>query len=88
MKKRDRIYQRTDSGSKAWESEKSGLPPAHRKILGLIDQATDSHEVIDNMSEHSEEQVLAWLEELESLCFVACSYPTLAADEDEKDGVS
>jgi hypothetical protein len=82
MKRQDRTYSRTDAGSRAWQDENSGLRPAYRKILGLINQATDSHEVVNSMSEDSE-QVLAWLDELESLCFVACSYPTLAADEYE-----
>jgi hypothetical protein len=83
MNKQLRIYQRTESGRRAWADEKSGLPTAYRKILGLINQAIDSHEVINSMSEDSEKQVLAWLDELESLCFVACSSPTLAADEYE-----
>lgn len=81
MKKRARIYQRTKSGSKAWEDEKSGLPPAYRKILGLIDHPTQPDEVIHSMSQDLEEQVRAWLDELESLCFVACSYPTPATTE-------
>jgi hypothetical protein len=80
MKRRNRVYRRTASGRKAWGNEESGLPPTDRKILGLIDQATDSHEVIRIMPESSEEQILAWLDELETLCYVACN-PTPATDE-------
>ena len=80
MRKRDRVYRRTDSGRKALGNDKSGLPPTYRKILGLIDQPTDSHEVIRIMLESSEEQILAWLDELESLCYVACN-PTPVTDE-------
>ena len=79
MKKRHRIYQRTDNGRKAWEEE-VGLPFAYRKILGLIDHPTYSDEIVKSMSQNSGEQVLAWLDELESLGFVACAFVALGAD--------
>jgi DNA-binding PadR family transcriptional regulator len=80
VNRRDRIYQRTDSGRKAWQDENSGLPPAYRGILGLIDHPTPSGEIVNGMFPDSEGQVLAWLDELESLGFVACSTVALGAE--------
>ena len=80
MKRRQGVYRRTESGRTAWVSENSGIPPAYRKILGMIDHPTPSHEVIRCMSEDSEEQVWAWLDQLESLCFVESSFLALGAD--------
>jgi len=81
MKKRDCTYRRTDSGCKAWESESSGLPPAYRRILGLIDHSTHADQVISGMSQVPSEEVWGWLDELESLGFVEASFVALAGGE-------
>jgi hypothetical protein len=80
MIRRQGVYRRTESGRKAWVSENSGIPPGYRKILALIDHPTPSYEVINRLPEDSEQQVWAWLDELESLCFVESSFLASGAD--------
>jgi hypothetical protein len=79
--KRDCTYQRTDSGHKALANESSGLPPAYRKILGLTEHPTHADQVVGGMSQVSREEVLGWLDELESLGFLESSLVALAAGE-------
>ncbi|HWD23614.1 MAG TPA: hypothetical protein VG591_10840 [Burkholderiales bacterium] len=74
MQKQHRTYGRTDAGRHAWENEKSGLPAAYRKILGLVERLTQADEIIVCMSGDDPEDVLCWLDEMETLGFVECSF--------------
>lgn len=65
-----RLYRRTETGRKAWASLQSGLPAAYRRILGLIHNATYCDEVLSGMPDCAARQVRAWLDELETLCFI------------------
>lgn len=74
MQKQHRIYGRTDAGRLAWENEQSGLPAAYRKILGLLERLTPADEIIVSMPGDDPEDVLCWLDEMETLGFVECSF--------------
>ena len=65
-----RIYRQTDTGSKAWESPNSGLPPAYRRILDLLQDAACCDDILTRMPECRRKQVQDWLDELETLCFI------------------
>ncbi len=65
-----RKYRQTDTGRKAWESLDSGLPPAYRRILDLVQGVAYSDEILAAMQDCCPRQVQAWLDELETLCFV------------------
>ena len=65
-----RFYTRTTSGQRAWSSASSGLPAHYRRILSLIAKPTPADRVCTGMLEHPARQVQAWLDELETLCFV------------------
>ncbi len=66
----EKIYRRTEAGRKAWESRNSGLPPAYRRILGLIHGTAHCDEVLSAMRDCAGKQVHDWLDELETLCFI------------------
>jgi hypothetical protein len=70
MERERRRYRQTDSGRKAWESRHSGLPPAYRRILGLIQGTACCDEVFAGMHDCSSREVQGWLDELETLCFI------------------
>jgi hypothetical protein len=65
-----RKYRQTDTGRKAWESGNSGLPPAYRRILGVVNGVAYSDEILGAMHDCCPKQVQAWLDELETLCFI------------------
>jgi hypothetical protein len=65
-----RVYTRTVSGHRAWASPTSGLPTQYRQIIGLIHHATSAESVCNAMQAHPARQVQAWLDELETLCFL------------------
>jgi hypothetical protein len=65
-----RTYRQTDTGRKAWESRSSGLPPAYRRILGLLQSAACCDDILAGMPECRKKQVQDWLDELETLCFI------------------
>lgn len=66
-----RTYRQTDTGRKAWESRNSGLPPAYRRILGLLEaEAACSDDILAGMPDCCRKQVQDWLDELETLCFI------------------
>jgi hypothetical protein len=66
-----RICRRTNSGRKALESECSGLPAAYRKILEVLERERTAAELVAEMRGlFSERQVLVWLDELDTLCFI------------------
>jgi hypothetical protein len=66
-----RVYLLTEAGSRAWESPRSGLPAHYRQILGLIQTETDAEEIHVGMRSHSQRQINDWLDELDTLGFVA-----------------
>ena len=66
-----RIYLLTEAGSRAWQSPRSGLPAHYRQILGLIQSETDADEIHVGMQSHSRRQINDWLDELDTLGFVA-----------------
>ena len=56
---------------RALESECSGLPSAYRKILEMLERERTAAEIVTGMRGlFSERQVLAWLDELDTLCFI------------------
>jgi hypothetical protein len=65
-----RKYRQTDNGRKAWESRTSGLPPAYRRILDLVQGVAYSDEILAAMQDCCPRQVQCWLDELETLCFI------------------
>ena len=65
-----RTYRQTDTGRKAWESGNSGLPPAYRRILGLVQATACSDDILAGMSDCCQKQVQDWIDELETLCFI------------------
>ncbi|MGH8690626.1 MAG: hypothetical protein ACREUS_06315 [Burkholderiales bacterium] len=66
-----RAYVLTKAGSKACSSRRSGLPAHYRQILGLIRSATGDDEIHAAMRPHPPEQVDSWLDELDTLGFIA-----------------
>jgi hypothetical protein len=70
MAKIERSYQRTDAGRKAWEKQDSGLPAEYRRILGLLQTQIHSDAIRAALRRYSDEQIVAWLTELESLGLV------------------
>jgi hypothetical protein len=65
-----RKYRQTDAGRKAWESRNSGLPPAYRRILDLLQSAAESEQILAAMQDCGVKQVQDWLDELETLGFI------------------
>jgi hypothetical protein len=57
------------------------VPEWYRTILGLIRGETTFSEIIGGMSTHSQKEVLAWLEPLQTLGFVELAVPTASEPE-------
>lgn len=66
-----RTYVLTKAGSKARASRRSGLPRHYRQILELIRSAIDDEEVRSALQSHPSRQVDDWLDELDTLGFIA-----------------
>jgi hypothetical protein len=66
----ERIYRRTEAGTRAWASDRSGLPAAYRRILALIDCDTHSDVIRGAMTAYPVKQLMQWLEQLETLKFL------------------
>jgi hypothetical protein len=66
-----RSYVVTEAGCRAWENPASGLPSHYRRILGLIQSRSDPDEICGGMRSHSRRQISDWLDELDTLGFVA-----------------
>jgi hypothetical protein len=64
------IYQRTEAGLRAWRSPRSGLPAQYRSILGLIQTETHSDAILAGLGHYTDQQILDWLAELETLGFI------------------
>lgn len=66
-----RRYARTAAGQRAWECPASGLPAHYRQIISLIAAKTSREEIFKEMAWHSTRQVQSWLDELQTLGFIA-----------------
>jgi hypothetical protein len=67
MAKLERIYRRTDAGRRASESKDAALPAEYRRILNLLQNETHSDDVRTALRRYSDEDIFAWLAELENL---------------------
>ena len=65
----NRIYRRTPAGDRALESERS-VPNWFRAVLVLVRGQVTSSAICSAMRGHSQEQVLDWVDQLETLGFV------------------
>jgi hypothetical protein len=65
----DRIYCRTPGGDRALQSERS-VPHWFRAILVLVGGQVTSSAICNGMCGHSQEQVLSWIDQLETLGFI------------------
>lgn len=70
MAKLERIYQRTDAGRRASESKDASLPAEYRRILSLMQNETHSDAVRTALRRYSDEDIFAWLADLENLGLV------------------
>ena len=62
MAKVERIYRRTESGSKAWLEQDPAVSEEHRRILGLIQEETHWDVIRTLFRRHADYQRLAELE--------------------------
>jgi hypothetical protein len=62
MVKLERIYRRTDAGSRAWQRGDPAVSEEHRRILGLIEGETHWDVVRALLRRHADFQRLAELE--------------------------
>ncbi len=76
------IYRRTDAGSRAWESNDASLPAEYRRILGLLQFETHSNAVRAALRRHTDEDIFAWLADLEKLGLVVSEQVTSKHDLD------
>ena len=65
-----RIYRLTDTGLLAVRAERS-VPRWYRTILAMIEGDTPSERICELLGAHTRKQVLAWLDELQTLGFLA-----------------
>ncbi len=73
-------YRRTPEGARALRSQKS-VPPWYRSILDLTPRETSGSILCEGMGAHPRKQVLAWLDELETLGFLERVAPAGAPGE-------
>ena len=66
-----RTYVLTKAGSKARASRRSGLPTHYRQILELIRSVINEDEIHSALPSHPPRQVDDWLDELDTLGFIA-----------------
>ncbi len=64
MLKQERIYRRTESGSRAWLTQDPAVSEEHRRVLGLITGETHSDMMRALLRAHIDFQRLAELEAL------------------------
>ena len=67
MARIERIYRRTDAGCRASESNDASLPAECRRILSLMQVETHSDAVRTALRRYTDEDIFAWLAELENL---------------------
>lgn len=65
MARPERIYRRTDAGCKASESNDASLPAQYRRILNLIRNETRSDAIRTALRRYPDEDIFAWLADLE-----------------------
>lgn len=58
----ERIYRRTEAGSRAWLTQDPALSEDHRRILGLIEGETHSDVIRSLLRLHADHQRLTELE--------------------------
>ena len=66
----ERLYRLTMTGTLALQAKRS-VPGWYRTILAMIEGDTPSAAICETLSAHPRKQVIAWLEQLETLGFVA-----------------
>lgn len=66
----ERLYRLTTTGTLALQAKRS-VPGWYRTILAMIEGDTPSAAICETLSAHPRTQVIAWLEQLETLGFVA-----------------
>ena len=64
-----RIFRLTDAGLRALQSPESGLPAMYRRVLAQVSTAARADDIF--VEGHSAREVLAWLEQLDTLGFVS-----------------
>jgi hypothetical protein len=64
-----RTYRLTAAGVKALKSKRS-VPVWYRAVLRLVDGGTPSSSIIAGLSAYPRKQVMAWIEQLETLGFL------------------
>jgi hypothetical protein len=83
MARIERIYRRTDAGRRASESNDASLPAEYRRILNLmIHNETHSDAVRTALRRYSDEDIFAWLADLENLGLVVSEPVTSKHDLD------
>lgn len=65
-----RTYRLTDTGIRAVQAERS-VPGWYRTILAMMEGDTPAERICEILSAHAKKQVLAWLDQLETLGFIA-----------------
>jgi hypothetical protein len=65
----ERLYRLTMTGTLALQAKRS-VPGWYRTILAMIEGDTPSAAICGTLSAHPSKQVIAWLEQLETLGFI------------------
>ena len=61
-----RIYRRTETGRKAWDTQNAGVPLELRRVLGIITAEMHSDEIRVRVGRYTEDGLREMLTELES----------------------
>jgi hypothetical protein len=80
-----RTYRLTAAGVKALKSKRS-VPVWYRAVLRLVDDETPSASIIAGMSAYPPREVLAWIEQLETLGFLELIVRAPADSPDTSEG--
>lgn len=78
----DKVYRRTATGLKAWESRNPGVSVQCRRILGMVADETHSDSIRAVLREFSDTQIDRWLAQLESLRLLESSPAASESDLD------
>jgi len=78
----ERVYRRTATGLKAWESRNPGVSVQCRRILGMVADETHTDSIRAVLREFSDAQIDTWLAQLESLRLLESSPATSESDLD------
>lgn len=66
----NRTYRLTNTGVRAVRAERS-VPGWYRTILAMMEGDTPAERICQILSAHARKQVVAWLDQLETLGFIA-----------------